>query len=172
MTDVNTKGETMKKITVDQVIKWKPCGYDGPDNGKNYTESKVKKLFGRRKHMSVLRVLNLKIPSEDRLWAVLRPELIDEKTLRLFACDCAERILKAEQKAERKTDIRSWKAIEVSRLFVYGEATKKELDAARDAAGAAAWAAAGAAARDAAWAAEHKWQIKHLKEMLSRREKP
>ena len=74
-----------------------------------------------------------------------------------FACWCAEQALKAERKAGREPDPRSWKAIKVKRQWMKGKATIEELDAAGaaawDAAGDAARAAAGAAAWDAAWAA-------------------
>jgi len=96
----------------------------------------------------------------------------DERTARLFACDCAEHVSHLfEQKYPEDTRPRN--AIEVARRFANGEATREELtaawaaagdaarDAARDAAWAAAWdaawaaasAAARAAAGDAAWAA-------------------
>jgi len=118
------------------------------------------------------------------------------KELRLFACDCAERALKRERKAGREPDERSWKAIIVSRLYANGEANLQELDAAWAAAGDAAWAAAyaayaadaaardawaaayaayaadaaardaWAAARDAARAAEIKWQRNRLARYL------
>ncbi|MCA1697175.1 MAG: hypothetical protein LC749_22040, partial [Actinobacteria bacterium] len=83
------------------------------------------------------------------------------KTLHEFACDEAEGALRLA----KVTDPRSWKAIEIKRLWLIGKANDQELaaawDAAWDAARAAAWAAARAAAwdaardaaRDAAWAA-------------------
>ena len=77
-----------------------------------------------------------------------------EQNLRLFACDVAEDVLPLFEN-EYPNDTRPREAIEVSRRYANGEATKKELDAARDAARDAAWAARAAAwaARDAAWAA-------------------
>ena len=85
----------------------------------------------------------------------------NDKNLRLFAADCAERALRRERKARREPDKRSWDAVRVAREFACGKATMSERAAARDAAWVAAgdaawdaaWAAAGAAARDAAWAA-------------------
>ena len=66
-------------------------------------------------------------------------------TLHEFACQVAEEALKEHG----VTDERSWKAIEVKRLWLKGEATDKELNDARVAAGSAADAAA--AAWSAAW---------------------
>ena len=76
----------------------------------------------------------------------------NERTARIFACDCAERSLHLFEKAY-PNDKRPRTAIEVARRFVEGKATKEERAAARAAAWAAARAAAWAAARDAAWAA-------------------
>jgi hypothetical protein len=64
-----------------------------------------------------------------------------KKLLRLFACDCAEEVLTLC----KVTDKRSWAAIEVSRRYANGKATKEEL--------AAAWSAALSAALSAAWSA-------------------
>jgi hypothetical protein len=75
----------------------------------------------------------------------------NERTARLFACDCAEHVLSLYE-AKYPDDDRPRKAIEVARRYAEGTATREELAAARDAAREAAWAAAGAA-REAAWAA-------------------
>jgi hypothetical protein len=72
----------------------------------------------------------------------------DDRIARLFACDCAERVLPLYEK-DYPADKRPRHAIEVAQLFADGKATQEELDAAR----AAAWAAAGAAAWAAAWVA-------------------
>ena len=89
----------------------------------------------------------------------------NERTARLFACDCAERVVRLTN------DERCVGAIAVARRYANGEATSEELAAAwaaarnaavawaaaRNAAGAVAWAAAWAAAETAAgavaWAA-------------------
>ena len=84
----------------------------------------------------------------------------NERTARLFACDCAERVLPIYER-DYPGDMRPRDAIAVARRFANGEATSRELcaaeaaagDAARAAARAAAWDAAGAAAGDAAEAA-------------------
>jgi hypothetical protein len=84
----------------------------------------------------------------------------NERTARLFACDCAEVVLPLWE-AWTPDDARPRETIGVARRFAHGEATVKELAAARTAArtaardagrvatGAAAWTTAW----DAAWAA-------------------
>ena len=87
---------------------------------------------------------------DDALWA-LRTVEGKHREIRLMACDFAESVV------HLANDERCNKAIEVSRRFANGLATKEEVNAARaaawDAARAAAWDAARAAARDAARAA-------------------
>ena len=85
----------------------------------------------------------------------------NEKSARLFAADCAERVLPIYEK-DYPDDDRPRKAIQAARDYANGKITEEELDAAGDAARAAAWAAA----RDAAWAAERDWQTKRLFEYL------
>ena len=100
----------------------------------------------------------------------------NDRTARLFACDCAERVLGLFE--SKYPDSRPRTAIEVSRRFAVGDASRAELDAAwvaardaaRDAARVAArdaaWVAAGVAARGAARGAardaERKWQAERL----------
>ena len=73
---------------------------------------------------------------------VRKLETWNDKTARLFACDCADAV-RHLMKDKRSTD-----AIDVARRFANGLATQEELAAAEAAAWAAAWAAA-----HAAWAA-------------------
>jgi hypothetical protein len=105
-----------------------------------------------------------------------------DRKLRLFACDCAERVLPLYEK-KYPDDPRPRTAIETARRYANGKAGKEELDAAWAAARAAAWDAAGAAARAAAWAAARaavwdaaraaawdaarQWQGEHLIAVLS-----
>ena len=159
----------MKRITAENIMAWWPC--DG------YPIEKVTSLFGRRKSATVTEVLRAPIPAVDRLWVVLREELISPRQLRLFACACANRALSRERKSGREPDKRSIEAIAVARRYAMGKATTEELsaagnaawsaadaagsaagnaawsaaDAAGSAAGSAAWSAAGNAARSAAW---------------------
>lgn len=113
----------------------------------------------------------------------------NECTARLFACDCAERVLPLYER-KYPNDACPRRVIGVARNYAIGEATNSELaaawyaawDAARAAARGAAWdaarAAAWAAAEDApwyaAWAAaraaegdaEHDWQALRLIQYL------
>jgi len=103
------------------------------------------------KNCSLLEINGL----NDTLWALRAVTVPAEREIRLFACDCAERVLPLFEK-EYPTDKRPRQAIETARKFANGAATLEELDAARAAASAAASAAARAAASvasDAAWAA-------------------
>ena len=77
-----------------------------------------------------------------------------ERTARLFACDCAERVLPFFERGY-PTDTRPREAIETARRFAAGQAAQRELAAAGDAAG------------DAARAAERKWQTKRLFQYLN-----
>jgi hypothetical protein len=76
-----------------------------------------------------------------------------ETTARLFAADCAERVVGLISK-HGGNDEAAKRAIGVARRYAHGKASPQELDAARAAAWAAARAAAWDAARDAAWDAE------------------
>ena len=83
--------------------------------------------------------------------ATKRLDTWNDRTARLFACDCAEHVLHLFEK-QYPNDKRPREAIEVARQYANGEATKDELKAARVAARVAARAAAG----DAAWRKQDK----------------
>jgi len=142
----------MKTCTVDDVLWWGPC----PD----YTPEVVADLFAGRESLSVAEILDLDIPPEDRLWAVLRPEMLPEETLSEPVCRLAEDVLPIYE-SEYPGDNRPRHAIEVKRQWLRGAATDEELAEAQEAAEAAArgaeataWAAAWATARAAEATAE------------------
>ena len=142
------------RVTINQVMDWEPC--------EEYTRERVAKLYGRRKYLNALQILDLDIPAEDRIWAVCHEELVDPTTLRLFACREAELALNRVKRRGGKVDPRSREAIRVARRYARGQATDEELAAAEAAATAAAagatWAAWAAWAAEAAWAAaEASW---------------
>ena len=180
----------MKSITYEEFLEFYPCYL------RNREKNALMDSIARRKERwTALDILGLEeIPDEDKLWCVLREEVIDPKTLHGFACACAERALSRVE----NPDPRSVAAIKAKRAWLRGEIADAELDAARAAARDAASAAARAAARDAArdaaraaerdaaraaawdaawdaaWAAawdaardaERAWQVEALKKML------
>jgi len=125
------------RYTVDDVMKWNPC----------YKRAKVKKLFGRRRSVTLVDMLSSgELSDHDAIWCACRA--MDDRQRRLFACDCAESVV------HLATDPRVAECIAVARRYVDGLATGEELRAARAAARAAAYAYAAAAARAAADAAD------------------
>jgi hypothetical protein len=124
-----------KRFTIADIRNWNPCY----DPSRHLPEGWSGTVADILRHQT--------IPPHDKLWVVCREDLIDAKTLRLFAVWCAKQV------EHLMTDERSITALVVAEKFAHGEATKLELAAARAAAWAAAWDAAGDAARAAAWAA-------------------
>lgn len=139
-----------KRLTVHDVVRMRPCA--------TYAHERVKALWAGRASLSPLEILALNIPIEDRLWCILRPEVVGERTCRILACDFAGHVLPIWE-AQYPTDTRPRVAIETAIRHLNGMATREEVDAAvaavRTAALAAPLTAADAAwaARDAAWAA-------------------
>ena len=129
----------MTSYTIEEVKSWGIC----------YPREQLEKLYAGREKLTALDCFDLDVPDDDKLFVLLRPEIIPERELHLLACDFAERVTRLAG------DPRSAKAIRVKRLWVEGKATNEELRTARDAALAAACAAAEAAeaAACAAWAA-------------------
>ena len=115
----------------------------------------------------IIRSENKTVVSEARI--IRKLDNWTDRNARLFACDCAEHVLPIWAK-QYPSDDRPAQAIVIARKYVDGQATLKELAAARDAARDAAWAARDAAwdaARDAAWDAERRWQTERLMEILN-----
>lgn len=98
----------------------------------------------------------------DTLWCLRATIEPSSQLSRLFACDCAERVLPLFEK-KYPNDKRPRQAIEVARKFANGQATQVELDAAR----VADLASALASARDA----EEQWQLEHFIKLLEKEEK-
>lgn len=146
----------MKTITVNEFMKF---------NNLCYSEQEIREIAGDKQDWSALDILRLEsVSAEDKLWAVLRTEFLDDRTLRLFACWCARQA--------NPTDPRSIQAIEVAERYANGEATEKELYDAKSAATTdAVWAAAWSAV---ARAAAKQTQVNHLIQMLKEQqgEKP
>lgn len=137
----------MRTVTVDDILSWSPC----------WTKERVRAacapLGGRFTALDVLLLED--VPPEDRLWVVLREEMLDAATLRLFAVACVRWALMVTG----WDDPRSARACDVAEAYALGDVSLDELtdagDAARDATARDARAAAGdaTAAAWAAWAA-------------------
>lgn len=135
----------LKQLTWTDFDKFNPC-YSPQDKYGDFSGT-------------ILDILNdERIPDDDKLWAATREGILDDRTLRLFACKCVREVW------HLLTDERSRNAVEVAERYAKGQSTDDELKSARAAAVAAArdawaaWAAwsawaAVAAASDAAWSA-------------------
>ena len=104
----------LKRFTYQDIVSWNPC-------------------YDPIKHISedwsgnVLDILNIKeCLFEDRLWVVVRTELLSEKLMRLFAVWCARQV------QHLMKDERSLKALNVAEAFANGQASKKECASDRD----------------------------------------
>lgn len=97
------------------------------------------------------------------IWLATRPGVLDDRTLRLFACWCVRNTPLGDGRVvwDLLDDPRSRNAVEVAERYADGKATEIELQAAAAAAG-AAWVAARVAAR-AAWAAGEAAQANYLR---------
>ena len=164
----------MKTITYEDFVSFNPCWLTDEEE-RNEHAAQLARYRAMRDKWSAIDILRLdEVDAEDRLWLVLREELIDAPILHEFACRCADRAIARIG----KPDSRSVAAIEAKRKWLRGEISDDELDAAWDAAlaaakyaaraaaRAAAMAAARAAARDAERAAEREWQVAELMRML------
>jgi len=124
-------------ITTEQIMSWHPCD--------RYNEGIVSDLIGDGK--TPIEITELEITIEDRLWVLLRNDVIPEMDLHSLACDFAQEV------AYLNPDPRVQAAIDAKRKWIAGKISDKELEAARAAAWEAAWEATGEAAMAAAMAA-------------------
>ena len=148
----------MKTITYEDFVSFKPCWLTDDEERDEHADqlARYRKMRNKWSALDILRLDD--VDAEDRLWLVLREELIDAPILHEFACRCAERAwLRID-----KPDERSVAAIEAKRKWLRREIPEEAMDAARAAAMAASWSAARDAARDT----EREWQISELMRML------
>ena len=161
----------LAEVTIDDIMSWGPCWID--DLGEDEARRRIESLFDGRRSVTARDALKFDISASDRLWVVLREEMLPASLLREFACRVASDAMDRAEARGGKVDPRSRNAIAVKRRWIKGEATDQELAAARDAAwgvalGAALDAArdAAAALRDAAMAAAWDAQVQVLSEMI------
>jgi len=101
----------MKTFTINDIRSWEPCHDPASYVPETWTGTAID-------------MLNIKkVPISDRFWAVLRTEVVPERTLRLFAVWCAR---EASSMIDN-LDPRSIKAINVAESYAKGQATEKEL---------------------------------------------
>jgi hypothetical protein len=130
----------MKSWSVDDIMNLRPCV--------DYTKEVVGKLFAGRERLTASEIAAVNIPAKDRVWVLIKL-LDDDRARRLFACDCAERVLARVP----SPDGRGISAVATAREFANGRASVEiMLHSAR----CAAYAAAAAAA------AERQWQVERL----------
>lgn len=140
----------MKTITYEDFVSFNPCWLTDDEERDEHADQ-LAGYRAIRDKWSALDILRLDdVDAEDRLWLVLREELIDAPIMHEFGCRCAERALARID----KPDARSVAAIKAKRRWLRGEISDDELLASWSAAWYAASAAVRAAARDAAKAAE------------------
>ena len=139
------KSMQLKYITLKQLLSWSPCD--------EWTEQRILHVTGGRRRLSPLEICDLAgVSARDKLWVLLREKILTEHELRLFACWCADRALRAETKAGRNPDKRSCAAVQIARAFAHGKATTDQLAEAESAAW-TAWTAVEPAARESESAA-------------------
>ena len=66
------------EIDIHQILAWRPCNM-AP--GEKYSRDGLHKLFGGRDSITPLEVCDLPISAVDRLWVLLRVEVLGERTL-------------------------------------------------------------------------------------------
>lgn len=141
----------MKSITYEDFVRFRPCWLTDEDKRAEHAEQ-LARYRAMRDRWTALDILRLdEVSADDRLWLVLREELVDAPILHEFACRCAERALSRV----RNPDPRSISAIEVKRKWLRGECTECELSVEMD----AAESAAIDASMKAAWSAEEHTEV-------------
>ena len=156
------------KITFDQVQSFLPCS-------KYKDRDYVLSLTGGRDEIEVSEIAALTIPERHKMWLLIKilgTTKNSKKHKLMLACDCAERALQREKEAGRKTDARSWTAVEVTREYAMGWAAACADDASgllRAVTG--PYVCCGGCGVDvdayaAAYADEQKWQINKLLEYI------
>lgn len=143
----------MKKITLAQVLSYKPC----------YSEEKIVELFDGRSELSVREIVKLDIPAKDKVWVLCRPHFLDTKEKAVkFVVFCAEQclgIFEAAYPEDRrprqaielvKAYLRNPEAVSWEKLIEVTEAAAWAVEGATTAAAAAAATAVARAAEAAA----------------------
>ncbi len=132
-----------KKVTVDEVMSWKPCGWDGENNGKNYTRERVTKLSVNG-IFTPRHIVSLDISAADRAWTLIK--MLDENEQHDFARWCARQSLCLRDVPEIVLQF-----LETRDESLWGAVCDTAWNVAGDPVGTAVKSAAEAAVRGAAW---------------------
>ena len=136
-------------ITPEDVLSWRPCSRYRDADRADYLDPCALLPLTPLEMTDRRRIPQ--VPAVDRLWVLLRPEVIPERTLRLLVSDYTERALRRERAAGRDPDTRSWAAVEATRRHARGEISDEELVEAAEGAEAASRAAINANRRPGAF---------------------
>ena len=127
------EGGRMRTLTINQIMKRVARGIaQGGNIDESYTRDRAIQLFAGRGTITALDILNADISVGEKFWLVLRPELMSEELLYIFACDCAEHVLPIAKKIYSND---KWRWIQ---RWIHGNVVDEELNAARNAIGRAA----------------------------------
>ncbi|MGD8453631.1 MAG: hypothetical protein PVJ57_17595 [Phycisphaerae bacterium] len=124
---------TVDLITAELVLSWRPCS--------QFPRERVRELFGDG--LTPLEVCGLEVPSRDRLWVLLRDEIVPIRTMLLLACRWAYGVQPIYDRWH-PDDRRVRDGIRVARRYVLGQTEATALSAVEK----RLIAAAAAAARD------------------------
>ena len=123
---MDTIKDGTKSITYEDFERFGPCWLTDEYKRAEHAEQ-LARYRAMRDKWTALDILRLdEVSADDRLWLVLREELVDAPILHEFACRCAERALSCVH----NPDPRSISAIEAKRKWLRGECTDDELYAA------------------------------------------
>ena len=170
----------MKTWSIDEMLDEDPCD-------KYHDRDLLERLWAGRERLSILDVLRLSIPADDRLWVATRPGALDASVQSrwiegivtrainraLEVCDVPEFAAWASRwldGTDRSAET-AWESYAAARAALeLAGAAEAAMWAARAAARAAeaGWAAAGAAARAAMWAATWAAEVAEAAEAAER----
>jgi hypothetical protein len=110
----------LQKVTPEDIYSWNPY----------FDPRKIEKLYGRGGGADAIDILNCEeISISNKFWCVLRPEMLPEKVLGLFAIVCAEHNLHFYED-RYPADDRPRKAVDTLKQFLKGDVPENVLYAA------------------------------------------
>lgn len=109
----------MKYVTIEQILDLPRCN--------DYPDDRVCELFNGRKRVALTTIAGSRLSAKDRLWVLTA--LMNPKDQRLFACECASRVIKIKDIPDYLVN-----CVKVARLHAKGRVSKKALEKCRDAA--------------------------------------